>query len=51
MLPILAADALLPARYQMAVSLGWHIIIAAFAVVLLLLLAGLVILEQGWLGH
>lgn len=32
MLPILAADALLPARYQMAVSLGWHILIAAFGV-------------------
>ena len=32
MLPILAADALLPARYQMAISLGWHIIIAAFGV-------------------
>jgi cytochrome d ubiquinol oxidase subunit I len=31
-LPILAADALLPARYQMAVSLGWHIVIAAFGV-------------------
>ena len=31
-LPILAADALQPARYQMAVSLGWHIIIAAFGV-------------------
>jgi cytochrome bd ubiquinol oxidase subunit I len=31
-LPILAADALLPARYQMAVSLGWHILIAAFGV-------------------
>jgi cytochrome d ubiquinol oxidase subunit I len=25
-------DALLPARYQMAVSLGWHILIAAFGV-------------------
>ena len=32
MLSILAADALLPARYQMAVSLGWHIIIATFGV-------------------
>ena len=32
MLPILAADALLPARYQMAISLGWHILIAAFGV-------------------
>jgi cytochrome d ubiquinol oxidase subunit I len=31
-LPVLAADALLPARYQMAVSLGWHIVIAAFGV-------------------
>lgn len=26
------ADALLPARYQMALSLGWHILIAAFGV-------------------
>jgi cytochrome bd ubiquinol oxidase subunit I len=29
---ILAAEALLPARWQMAVSLGWHIVIAAFGV-------------------
>ncbi len=28
--PILAADALLPARNQMALSLGWHIILACF---------------------
>jgi cytochrome d ubiquinol oxidase subunit I len=27
---ILASDALLPARYQMALSLGWHIILACF---------------------
>ncbi len=32
MLHLLASDALLPARYQMAVSLGWHILIAAFGV-------------------
>ncbi len=28
--PVLAADALLPARNQMALSLGWHIILACF---------------------
>ena len=29
---VLAADALLPARWQMALSLGWHIVIACFGV-------------------
>ena len=29
---LLASSALMPARYQMALSLGWHIVIAAFGV-------------------
>jgi len=33
-----SASALLPARYQMAFSLGWHILIAAFGVAFPMLL-------------
>lgn len=32
MLALLVESALLPARWQMAISLGWHIVIAAFGV-------------------